>query len=586
MAPTANNPLTLRAGPLTADFFPEELFLRYVRAGNEECLRGIYLAIRDQDWNTPAPTVELTSSEIRKRSFELMLVARWEQPAIQYRAECRLTGTEAGRIAYHFKGVALSDFLRNRLGFVVLHGAQLAGEAVDVESVEGLIEHSRFPNAISPHQPFQNIRAMTHNLNTGQPVEVVMEGDTFETEDQRNWTDASFKTYCTPLRLPFPVRIRTGAIVEQSITVQLKGTTEPANNRKPNSAVELRPTAKEQSYPIPPIGLETATPGAPALSETVLQTLAALELQHLRVSLNLADSDALEKLCGAQEEAIALGCSLEVALFASEGDDLKGFSTAARKQLNVPVARWMVFDPSTKTTPAARLAATRAALVENRFRSPVGAGTDHFFAELNRDRAAIDGADYACFSINPQVHAFDDLSLIETLEMQGVCVKSAQAFAEGRPVVVSPLTFKMRSNPNATATSKTSTPDSVSSRIDPRQSSSFGAVWTLGSLLYLTAAEIGSVTLFELTGPLGVIAPSGETLPVYDAIALFSRSRGGRLRPLDSSDPSKAIGFDLLDPNGDPRFRVVANLAPKPQRICCGGKDRTFDVYEYKTWPH
>ena len=30
-------------------------------------------------------------------------------------------------------------------------------------------------------------------------AELAFEGDIFEMEDQRNWTDASFKTYCTPL---------------------------------------------------------------------------------------------------------------------------------------------------------------------------------------------------------------------------------------------------------------------------------------------------------------------------------------------------------------------------------------------------
>lgn len=28
------------------------------------------------------------------------------------------------------------------------------------------------------------------------------EGDVFEMEDQRNWTDASYKTYCTPWGCP------------------------------------------------------------------------------------------------------------------------------------------------------------------------------------------------------------------------------------------------------------------------------------------------------------------------------------------------------------------------------------------------
>ena len=37
-----------------------------------------------------------------------------------------------------------------------------------------------------------------------------MEGDTWETEDHRNWTDASFKTYSRPLSLPYPYAIAKG----------------------------------------------------------------------------------------------------------------------------------------------------------------------------------------------------------------------------------------------------------------------------------------------------------------------------------------------------------------------------------------
>ena len=37
-----------------------------------------------------------------------------------------------------------------------------------------------------------------------------MEGDTFEMEDHRNWTDASFKTYVRPLALPWPYTLQGG----------------------------------------------------------------------------------------------------------------------------------------------------------------------------------------------------------------------------------------------------------------------------------------------------------------------------------------------------------------------------------------
>ena len=50
-----------------------------------------------------------------------------------------------------------------------------------------------------------------------------MEGDTFEMEDHRNWTDANFKTYCTPLAKPYPVRVESGTTIQQTVTVTLKG---------------------------------------------------------------------------------------------------------------------------------------------------------------------------------------------------------------------------------------------------------------------------------------------------------------------------------------------------------------------------
>ena len=75
---------------------------------------------------------------------------------------------------------------------------------------------------------------MTHELADGSDrFKVIMEGDTFETEDQRNWTDASFKTYCTPLGLPFPVEIKKGDVVEQSITIGLEGSVKRRGRRKP-----------------------------------------------------------------------------------------------------------------------------------------------------------------------------------------------------------------------------------------------------------------------------------------------------------------------------------------------------------------
>ena len=61
-----------------------------------------------------------------------------------------------------------------------------------------------FPASIDPVQPMMDLRALTHEAAPGLTVTCRMEGDTYEMEDQRNWTDASYKTYVRPLALPWP----------------------------------------------------------------------------------------------------------------------------------------------------------------------------------------------------------------------------------------------------------------------------------------------------------------------------------------------------------------------------------------------
>ena len=64
---------------------------------------------------------------------------------------------------------------------------------------------------------------MTHSPIPNVKAEVRFEGDTFETEDHRNWTDASFKTYVRPLALPWPYVLPKGETFTQSVTLTLSG---------------------------------------------------------------------------------------------------------------------------------------------------------------------------------------------------------------------------------------------------------------------------------------------------------------------------------------------------------------------------
>ena len=68
-----------------------------------------------------------------------------------------------------------------------------------------------------------DIRALTHEPLPGLRVACRMEGDTFEMEDQRNWPDASYKTYVRPLALPWPYTIAKGEKLSQRVALDVTG---------------------------------------------------------------------------------------------------------------------------------------------------------------------------------------------------------------------------------------------------------------------------------------------------------------------------------------------------------------------------
>jgi len=110
----------------------------------------------------------------------------------------------------------------NRAGFVVLHPVALAGSALRVQRPDGQTEAGRFPLTISPSQPFRDIAGLIWDVG---PVRATLgfTGDVFEMEDQRNWSDGSFKTYCRPLRLPWPYDLTPGFPVRQGLRLQIAG---------------------------------------------------------------------------------------------------------------------------------------------------------------------------------------------------------------------------------------------------------------------------------------------------------------------------------------------------------------------------
>jgi hypothetical protein len=99
------------------------------------------------------------------------------------------------------------DMLYSRIGFCVLHPyRETRGRPYRARTPDGDIS-GEFPHLIGPqrfeggtyHPLFPSFDRLEIDLEAGGTVQFEFEGDLWEDEDQRNWTDASFKTYCSPI---------------------------------------------------------------------------------------------------------------------------------------------------------------------------------------------------------------------------------------------------------------------------------------------------------------------------------------------------------------------------------------------------
>lgn len=570
--------IDLEAGPLAMLFEPNEGFLRYIRVGHQEVLRGIYAAVRDRNWGTVPPRLSNLKLEKGEQDFRLTFDVLCKQREIDFFWQGSIAGDSGGSVTFAMRGVARSTFLRNRIGLCVLHPILCAGVPCTVEKVDGTVIAGKFPKSISPHQPFREMRAITHEVTPKLRAEVRMEGDSFEMEDQRNWTDASYKTYCTPLRIPYPVEVPEGTLIEQSVTLTLRGEAPAgAGGRMERTPVLTVTTAGKSPVALPRIGVGMASHGQ-GLTDRELDRLKALNLAHLRADVRLSEPGWQGVLHLASDQAKALGAKLEAALFLSDDAETELRALAGElERLRPAVAAWLVFHVREKSTTEQWVRLARRRLSGYDARVPFASGTNAYFTELNRERPPAQALDQVCYSINPQVHAFDNSSLVETLAAQAETVASARQFVGELPVAVTPVTLRPRFNPNAAGPAPEPGPGELPEPVDVRQMSLFGAGWTLGSLRYLSESGVASVTFYETTGWRGVMETEagspvperfrsirGGVFPLYHVLADAGEFAGGEVIPAVSSDILAVDGL-MLRQDGKARV-LLANLSPERRR--------------------
>ena len=579
----------LAAGPLTAEL--ENGQLRYVTFEGTEALRGIAFLVRDQNWGTYTPRINSLSVKERAGGFTVEYRAVCGDASQRLHYEARITGSSDGALAFDAVATPETDFVTNRAGFVVLHPAGLAGQRLKVMHVDGREEETRFPERISPSQPVFDIRALSHEAAPGLWATCRMEGDAFEMEDQRNWTDASYKTYVRPLALPWGYTLAKGSRHEQSVRLSFAGDGGTGAGRV-SGAIAIK-LGQDLSLCVPELGVALPNDEIEAASAAV-DALRVLKPRFLVCHADMRTSVAVSQFERIRQvgEAAAAKIVLEVVVpdDADARASLESVAAAAKRaRLDVDSiivsseADLKSWQPGStrpgKPTVEDIAAAARAAFPGTK----LGGGMLSTFTELNRKRPKAAPFDFVTHTTCSIVHAADDRSVMETLETLPAIIGSTRAMIAEKPYRIGPSAIAARMNPYG----KGVLDNPANGRVcltnhDPRQRGLFNAAWTLGYLASCAYGGVSSVSMGAASGPLGFIhhraadhpQPYFDSLdgravyPAFHVMAGLARGAGRHLVETQSSEPRRAAGLAWRE-----NTRTVlwlANLTAEPLTIRIG----------------
>lgn len=579
------NTRLLRAGGLSMLY--ENGALRYVRDDSQEIIRMIYFAVRDSNWLTILPSILNEEIEIYESSFIIRYSAKYEHEEIGFNVSFIIEGRQDSSIILRAEGEAVTTFLRNRIGFCVLHPIEnCAGKTCVITHSDESKETTSFPEAVSPHQPFMDICSMSWPVNKGKCF-LYFSGDIFETEDQRNWTDASFKTYSTPLSIPYPVTVTTGTTVSQSVEFRLEKTSFKPVPKK--ESVKITISSEEDLITLPFIGIARSSRIEP-LTSSETRILRSLHPDHYRVDLHLFDNSWRSGADQAVNESSGLNCSLELALFFDNNfkDQITTFKKwVEEKRPEVKVIH--LFHGNKPVTPddLARdvIPKLRKLFPEVR----IGTGTNANFLQLNRFRPVDQDANLVTWSIHPQEHASDNRTLVENLSAQGETVRSAMLFSEDKGKWVSPVNIQRRFNSNKLFYETPYTGEGIPPQVDSRQMSLLGACWTAGSLKYLLEADVQGITYYETVGERGIIhgefeskwpekfpSARGMVFPVFFVFKFLTRNKGHKVLKSVSSAPLSVDSLVLSD--GKQVLLTLINFTGEAQKVLVTGCTGMFRI--------
>lgn len=520
-------------------------FVGRVFVDGGELVRGVQFLLRDAAWNTPPLAIREYAATGDGGSASATWAGHIACDGGEVRFELSVW-LEAWLLRVGVQAVTTGSVLVNRVGFVVLHPAKLAGSGLRVIHADGAEETTIFPKLVAPHQPAFDIREMRYGTAVGSAVTIAFEGDVFEMEDQRNWTDDSYKTYSRPLALPRPFELRPGISLRQSVTFKF----DPPTDRRIRAARHTDETT---------IDLDGLSGALPAFGLFVRQCELHELGRHVRQIEGAAPSHLFCDIGSGRSEDLAAAARLAAGVPQAQlglrvklaGHDplpaLDAFAEGCRRAGLTPAR--IALDVSDTTAPASVYAAAGSHFPH----ATVGAAFDAF-VHFNRNRQSATGAAFILHGTSATVHDAEDRAVMGTCDALPDVFATVRALAPGIAYHAGPVQIGQGDGTRQAGTNA-----------DPRSGALFGAAWNVR----YAAAAAGGVKAVSFAPALGgLLARDGSPLPAFHTLTVLFRASSMMAIRLVSSAPDTICGIAWREIGGTAAF--VCNVKPHARSVLLG----------------
>jgi hypothetical protein len=508
--------------------------IRNIQFEGVQLIDLLYTAIRPVDWSTLesdqyASDVKVIGSEC------VMTITESLAGAMSAETKITLSAGNTFSVAYELKGLA--EYSVNRWGICFcLNTADWMRSIVKASGDSYVLKEDISPQRVVDGV-IQGIFPASDEIYFLAPdqrsIKVKSSGRVLEAEDQRNWTDNTYKIYSGSLREPRPFITNAGSLWQQHITFEVSAPKKPMADSSKILVHEIDA--------LPSIGLQFNTDSL--LSPDDLEkAFVLLDIDHLRIN---EESLTSQKIATTSSSGLILEAAL---LTANTGSALH--DEVRKLSQRVPAGSRLLINRE------GREIVDSGDLPKNESLNTYIPGSDAYLVDLHKERYEFGNS--VSYSMTPTVHSFDTETIFKTLQTQVESIKFVKKHLAPQ-VLISPITFSTRGNPETGHAMKErinfANPDAAL-RIRTLE----GAAWTLGSIFSLASAGAFSGSWHELFGDFGLIySQSGSVKfsPTFHALSALGAHHSHEITIATSPDNSW-VAFE----NREAKRILVASLRP------------------------